>query len=186
MRKRVAPCSMAMMLLVCLCLPAGGIRAEVLSSSPYGFLVKSGVRVGDVPGRVYEALVDRIGEWWDPQHTFSGDARNLSLEARPGGCFCEDLPCGGGVRHMEVVFVAPDSVLRVTGALGPLQGSGLAGSMTWSFRREGDSTAAELTYGVGGYFEGDLAKAAAAVDAVLGAQLLRLKACVEGKKAGYD
>ena len=52
------------------------------------------------------------------------DAKNLSIDARPGGCFCEKLPNGGGVEHARVVYVAPREVLRLSGALGPLQGVG--------------------------------------------------------------
>jgi hypothetical protein len=66
----------------------------------------------------------------------------------------------------------------MTGAMGPLQGSGLAGSMTWSFQAAGDSTIADLTYSVGGY-HGDLRQITPIVDLVLRSQLLRLKAFVE-------
>jgi uncharacterized protein YndB with AHSA1/START domain len=156
--------------------PAG---AAVLSSAPAGFLVKDQAMIGAAPDRVFTALTAHIGEWWDPAHTFSRDARNLSLDPRPGGCFCETLPNGGGVRHLEVVFVAPGETLRLTGALGPLQGSGLAGSMTWALQAAGDSTRVDLDYSVGGYYEGGLTEMAPLVDSVLLAQLLRLKRFVE-------
>ena len=81
------------------------------------------------PENVYAALTGKVGSWWNPEHTYSHDSRNLSIDARPGGCFCEKLDNGGGVEHMKVVLAWPGRMLRMTGALGPLQGSGLAGSM---------------------------------------------------------
>jgi uncharacterized protein YndB with AHSA1/START domain len=156
-----------------------GSEADVRSSSDFGFIVKSEATVAGAPETVFNTLVGDIARWWDPAHTFSGDSGNLSLEAKPGGCFCERLPNGGGVRHLEIVFVSPGKTLRLIGALGPLQGSGLAGSMTWSFGADGDSTKVELTYGVGGYYQGDIQELAPIVDSVLRGQLLRLKSYVE-------
>ncbi len=154
-------------------------RSEVLSSSTSGFLVRNEAAVGCDPDSAYNSLVRNIGFWWDPSHTFSGDSRNLSLEATAGGCFREVLPNQGGVRHLEVVFVSPGKTLRMSGALGPLQRSGLAGSMTWSFVESSDSTTVELRYSVGGYYEGDIQKIAPVVDSVLRGQLMRLKAFTE-------
>ena len=37
-------------------------------------------------GEVYDALVGQIGSWWNPEHTYSHDAKNLSIDPRPGGC----------------------------------------------------------------------------------------------------
>lgn len=85
-------------------LPAVRARAAVVEASSGGFLVSSEAMVGASPDDVYAALVEGIGSWWDPEHTFSGDSKNLSLDAKPGGCFCETLPGGGGVRHLEVVY----------------------------------------------------------------------------------
>lgn len=168
--------------LVLLLAAAGRAEARVMHSSPSGFLVGGEATVGAARDSVYRALVDHVAEWWDPAHTWSGDAGNLTLEAIPGGCFCEGLPGGGGVRHLEVVYVAPGELLRLTGALGPLQESGLAGSLTWSFTTSGDSTRVGLAYSVGGYMAGGIQELAPLVDAVLGSQLLRLKAWTETGK----
>ena len=153
--------------------------ADVVSRSSSGFRVKSEAIVGGAAENVYDILVKRIDRWWDPAHTFSGDSRNLTLDAKPGGCFCESLPNNGGVRHLEVVFVSPGKSIRMIGALGPLQDSGLAGSMTWSFQEHDDSTKVELSYSVGGHYQGDIHKLAPIVDSVLHTQLLRLKAYAE-------
>ena len=154
-------------------------RAAVVDSTQAGFLVRSEAVVGAAPDSVYRALVRRIGDWWDAEHTFSGDSHNLSLDATPGGCFCESLPQGGGVRHLTVVFASPGRRLRLIGALGPLQGAGVAGSLTWSLSPAPGGTRVELDYSVGGYYPGGLATLAPAVDTVLGEQLTRLKRFVE-------
>jgi hypothetical protein len=161
--------------LVALLLLATGAQAEVVDVAATGFLVKDVAVVGAPPDRVYAALTGHVAEWWDSAHTVSGDARNLSLDAKPGGCFCETLPGGGGVRHMTVVFVEPGRTLRLVGALGPLQAAGLSGSMTWGLQAAGDSTRVDLAYSVGGYFHGDFATLAPLVDTVLNGQLQRLK-----------
>jgi len=156
-----------------------GAGADVVSSSEAGFIVRSVAVVAAPAAEAYDALAMHIAYWWDPAHTYSGDSKNLSLAAVAGGCFCERLPGGGSVRHLEVVYVSGGKMLRMSGALGPLQGSGLAGSMTWTFAASGDSTKVELAYVVGGYFEGDLREMAPLVDSVLSGQLARFKLFVE-------
>jgi len=158
-------------------------HAEVASSAPSGFIVKTDAVVAVSPDSMYATLVHHVSEWWDPEHTFSGDAGNLSLDAKPGGCFCEALDDGGGVRHLQVVYAAPGKVLRLTGALGPLQGWGLSGSLTFSFEVRGDSTLARMQYAVGGYMEGGLEEIAPIVDGVLRGQFMRLKAFAESGQA---
>ncbi len=157
------------------------VRAEVVDSQPFGFTVRDSVEVAASPERVWRALGD-IGHWWDPAHTYSHDARNLSLTLRPGGCWCEILPSGGGVVHMTVVFVKPGEALRTVGALGPLQADGAVGSMTWTLKPDGDHTRLTMTYDVGGHANGGLAALAAPVDAVLAEQVARLKAYAEAAK----
>ena len=122
---------------VVLALGAGWASGEVLDSSAGGFTVKSTIPIQASPDAVYRALVHDIGQWWDPEHTFSGDSHNLSIEEKPMGCFCEKLPNQGGVRHMEVVRFAPGKTLVMTGALGPLQTMAVAANMTIQISRQG-------------------------------------------------
>lgn len=150
--------------------------------TPTGFLVKFEVNVNSPAAKVYDALVSQIGSWWDPQHTYSSDAKNLSIDARPGGCFCEKLPDGGAIEHLRVIYVAPRKVLRLSGALGPLQASGVAGSMTWKLTGGNDSTLVQLTYSVGGFIDGGFERVAPAVESVLREQFDRLKLFVETGK----
>ncbi len=147
-----------------------------------GFLVKLETDVHASPAKVYEALVRQIGLWWNPEHTYSHDAKNLSIDARPGGCFCEKLPNGGGVEHLRVVYIAPGEAVRFSGALGPLQASGVAGSMTWKLIGDADNTHIRLSYNVGGFIDGGFEKMAPAVESMLSDQLNRLKLFVETGK----
>jgi uncharacterized protein YndB with AHSA1/START domain len=150
--------------------------------TPNGFLVKFEVSINAPAAKVYDALVGQVGSWWNPEHTYSHDAKNLSIDPRPSGCFCEKLPNGGGIEHLRVVYVAPPQIVRFSGALGPLQASGVAGSMTWKLTGGPDTTRLELSYSVGGFIDGGFEKIAPAVEAMLHEQLDRLKLFVETGK----
>jgi uncharacterized protein YndB with AHSA1/START domain len=165
--------------LVTLSVP-GALAAEPVSQN--GFAMHTEVSVSAPPAKVYDALVGQVGRWWNPDHTFSGDASNLSIDPRPGGCFCEKLPDGGGVEHMRVIYVAPRALLRMSGAPGPLQAWGLAGSMTWTLTAVPEGTKVEMSYSVGGFIEGGFEGIAPAVEAVLSEQVHRLKRYVETGK----
>jgi len=168
-------------ILICLML-AGTPARSTPEVAPNGFLVKLDVSVKAPAAKVYEALIGQVGSWWNPEHTYSHDAKNLSIDARPGGCFCEKLPNGGGIEHLRVVYVAPPQVVRFSGALGPLQASGVAGSMTWKLTGGQNTTQLELSYSVGGFIHGGFGKIAPAVEAMLREQLDRLKLFVETGK----
>jgi len=155
------------------------VRAEVVSSAANGFEVRAQVELNATPEVVYKALVEKVGSWWDPAHTWSQDASNLSIDARPGGCFCERLPDGGGVAHMTVVYASPGKLLRMTGALGPLQAMGLGGALSWEFKDSGTGTTLVQTYRVGGYSPSPLTELAPIVDSVMLGQLQRLERFVE-------
>lgn len=159
----------------------GFAAAEVIASSDIGFEIKRTVEVKAPPAQVRAATLD-IGRWWSSEHSFSGQASNMSIDA--AGCFCEKLP-DGIVRHMQVVYSAPDA-LRMFGALGPLQTEGAAGHLSLEFGKAPDPARTSLTlrYVVGGYARGGLAKTwAAPVDTVLGEQLVRLKRLAETGRA---
>jgi uncharacterized protein YndB with AHSA1/START domain len=156
-------------------LAPGWAAAEVADASPNGFTVKITLNIQASPDTVYSKLVGNTGDWWDPSHTFSGDSHNLTIEAKPGGCFCEKLPDGGGVRHMEVANLAPGKQLVLTGALGPLQSLAATGSMTIRFSPLERGTKLEVAYTVVGYLPAGMNTWAAPVDGVLKAQFSRLK-----------
>lgn len=155
------------------------VGAEVTSTAAAGFVSEHVLSIAAPRAVVFRALTDEVGKWWDPQHSYSGDAANLTIDARPGGCFCERLN-DGGVAHMTVAFVQRDSVLRMLGGLGPLQALAVSGSMTFSLTDQPDGTTRlQYRYAVGGYSPDGLESLAQPVDQVQLGQLQRLKRFVE-------
>jgi hypothetical protein len=154
-------------------LAAGPAGAAVASAGGAGFALHHEITFPGAPAAAWARLV-APSTWWASEHTYSGDARNLALAAVPGGCWCESLPGGGFVRHMDVLYAAPGRALRLYGGLGPLQGMGASGAMTFVLKPDGATTRIVVDYVVSGYVAGGFEKIAVAVDAVLGEQLASL------------
>ncbi len=156
---------------------AAPAAAEVKSASATGFETETRARVPVSPAEAYTALA-RIGHWWQSAHTYSGDATNMTLELRAGGCFCETIPADGGtIEHGRVIYARPGQQLRVSGALGPLQAEAVTGTLTWTLGPADGGTEIVMTYVVGGYVRGAGAEPLAPlVDQVLAAQLEGLRA----------
>lgn len=176
----MARTSVVVLLFACVGLAAPNARADVADRSPSGFTIKTTVAVAASPQRIYEDLVN-VGAWWDKEHTYSGDAKNMTLVAQAGGCFCEKVPGGGSVEHGRVVNVSPGKLLRLSSALGPLQQLAVMGSLTWSIEpaKQGTGSTLTMTYAAGGYAPGGLDTLADVVDSVLSGQVKRLKAYAE-------
>ena len=102
------------------------------------------------------------------------------MAMRPGGCFCEALPDGGGAEHARVIHVAPNRLLRLSGALGPLQQGAVTGTLSFEMTGEGQGTALVVRYVVSGYTGMDGATLAPLVDGVIGEQAAGLKRAAEG------
>ena len=161
-----------------LALPAFG---EVLEVDALGFVSGHAIEVDAVPQRVFEALTAEIGDWWDPAHTYSGDAANLELG--PAGhapseqaCLCERLVDGGYVVHMRIDAWRPGRMLRLSGGLGPLQALGVVGSMTFELEATHEGTRLIYRYAVTGRGISDWAEP---VDRVQRGQLARLARYLE-------
>ena len=157
------------------------VRADVSAVSDAGFVSEHTVILAAPPAEAYQALTAQISQWWDAAHSYSGKAENFSLDATAGGCFCEQLPGGGSVMHMMVVYADPGVLLRLVGGLGPLQGMGVSGSMDFALEpnpasADGSSTLLQYRYVVHGYVPGGMEAFASAVDQVQLGQLLRLQA----------
>ncbi len=157
----------------------GSASAEVLDSAPGGFSLVHEVTIEAPRAVVWRAAVGSIGDWWSSDHTISGDASNMSIDAVPQGCFCEAIGEHAGVVHLTVTFVNPEVLLRLTGGLGPLGLLGVDGNMTWEFFDAGEATRVRFAYVVGGYRPGGLDTIAGPVDFVIGEALMRLKAHIE-------
>jgi hypothetical protein len=154
--------------------------AEVVSVAGNGFEIRETVHTAASSDKVYAALL-LPARWWDSDHTFSGSAANLVLDARAGGCWCETLPGGGSVEHLRVVYVSPGKTLRLRGALGPFQGLAVDGVMTWSVKSGADGTDVSFTYSIGGYSKDGFDELSKMTDHVLGEQLQRFKKLADGE-----
>ena len=167
---------------------AAPAQADVVLKADNGFVVRNFVEVTASPVEVWRALIDPA-KWWSNEHTFSGDAANLTLDPAAGGCFCErlptsnplakDLPAGqreGGVQHMRVIYAEPLRAMRMTGALGPLQSEALTGTLTMTLKPVGSGTRILWEYVVGGFMRYKTDEIAPAVDKVLVGQLTSLAA----------
>lgn len=150
------------------------LNAEVIDKADQGFHLESKVTVNHSAEDAYQQFL-KVGEWWNGDHSWFGSAENFSLEAKAGGCFCE-VQGDQQVEHMRVVFVNPNKEMRWVGGLGPLQGMGLSGTMTWKFEADEDNKATTIThsYVLHGYSKQGLKDLAEIVDKVQTEQLMRL------------
>ncbi|QCI94444.1 SRPBCC family protein [Novosphingobium sp. EMRT-2] len=158
--------------------------AEVTAQSDVGFVVREVADVSATPAETWRAMT-APGAWWSSAHTFSGSGTNLSLSPTVGGCFCERFPPpkgtpatqpAGGVQHMRVIYVEPNRVLRLSGALGPLQSEALTGTLTMALRATDTGTHITWEYVVGGYMRYKVDQIAPAVDRMLAEQISLLAA----------
>lgn len=158
---------------------AAPASAEVLSADPHGFEVQEIVNLV-VPQPKAFAAFGQVGQWWSKDHSYSGDASRLSLQMRPGGCFCETLDGGGGVEHMRVTYLKPGEELVMTGSLGPLLYQATAGVMDVKVERIAGGSRVTMNYRVAGFAKGDGDKLAPLVDQVLAEQMKRFRVYAAG------
>src|SRR5690606_36932355 len=108
--------------------------------------------VAATPDQAWRALT-RLPRWWGSAHTYSGDARRLIFEPRAGGCWCERWGEGQSVEHARVVLVMEHEgvrTLRAVGGLGPLQGLGATGILTFTVAPHASGAKITMTYRVSG------------------------------------
>lgn len=166
--------------LVALTTPAS---AEVASVSDAGFVIRLEREVAAKQSEAW-ALLIAPGKWWSSDHTYSGDAANLYIDAQATGCFCEKLPRPkgapesqriGSVEHMHVVYAdPPQGVLRMKGGLGPLQGESATGTLTITIQPRPEGSRITWEYVVGGFIRMKNEDIAPLVDKVLSEQIERL------------
>ncbi len=158
--------------LLALILWSGPATAQVTARSDSGFTLTY-ERPVMASSEAILAAVGRPGDWWSDAHTYSGAARNIVVDLRPGGCWCEALP-GGGVKHAEVVLVWPEQgMVRFDAPFGPLQSIGADAVLTMSWKGIDGAQGRLLrwTYVVNGTGAGAMADG---VEAVLAEQFRRL------------
>lgn len=161
---------------------AAPAAAEVTGGGPDSFVSRHEVVVKASPKEVWLALISPA-TWWTSEHTWSGEAANLTLTPQAGGCFCEKIPevdepgrftLEGSVEHMRVIQAYPERALRMQGALGPLQSEPVTGILTIAISEVEQGTRIVWEYNVGGPMRYELPVIARAVDGVMGLQIQSL------------
>jgi len=158
--------------------PAG---AAVIGADSHGFELRHTLDLPLPPAQAIAAF-GQVGSWWSKDHTYSGDSARLSLQLRPGGCWCERLDGGGGVEHMRVAYYQPGERIVLTGGLGPLLFEGTSGVMDVRATKTTTGSQLVINYRVAGFARGNGTEMALAVDQVLRMQIERLR--VHGIKRG--
>lgn len=154
--------------------------AEVKAASDSGFNSIHIATVNATPEEVWKRLL-APKDYWNKAHSWSGSSAGFYIDAQANGCFCElfqetdangKLKTVGSVEHMRVIFAQPGKVLRMQGALGPLQSEAVIGTLTVAMEpsKENGSTRVSFSYVVGGYMRYKVSEIAPAVDKVLGEQ----------------
>lgn len=156
------------------------VRAEVKATSDSGFNIVHITSVAATPEEIWKRLL-APKDWWNEAHSWSGSRAGFYIDAQANGCFCElfqekgadgKLKTVGSVEHMRVIFAQPGKVLRMQGALGPLQSEAVIGTLTVAMEpaKDGKTTKVSFSYVVGGYMRYKVAEIAPAVDRVLAGQ----------------
>jgi uncharacterized protein YndB with AHSA1/START domain len=139
--------------------------ADVKLAAPDALVIEHRFAIAATPDAAWQALV-HPERYWPDDHTWSGDASNLSLVPDAGGCFCERWP-GGSAEHGRVIMAIPGKVLRFRGALGPFQEMGATGVMTVTLAASATGTEAVVTYRLFGNASHRLGDMASGVDPVV-------------------
>ncbi len=155
--------------------------ADVIQSAPDGFQLK----LEETSSLSADALFSKIGNlpaWWASDHTYSGDAGNLSLaDMKPGQLWLERWD-HGQVQHGRVIAVtnaSNEKMIRFEAALGPLQEIGVNAVLTIKVTPEDKPETPHLStvrfdyYVTGASFQ-KLDQWAADVDSVLSQQIKTL------------
>jgi hypothetical protein len=155
-------------------------NAEVKATSDSGFNVVHIASVDATPDAIWKRLI-APKDWWNKAHSWSGSSAGFYIDPQANGCFCElfqekgtdgKLKTVGSVEHMRVIFAQPGKVLRMQGALGPLQSEAVIGTLTVAMEpaKDGKTTKVSFSYVVGGYMRYKVPEIAPAVDKVMGEQ----------------
>ena len=155
-------------LALCIALLPPPAYAEVVQSAPDGALIEHHFQVRATPAEAWQSLI-HPERWWPEDHTWSGSRGNLGLQPVAGGCYCETWS-GGSVEHARVIMAVPGRLLRMRGALGPLQDMAVSGVLTARLEPNGHGTDAIVTYRLSGDASHKLDEFVPIVDAVIGQQ----------------
>ena len=147
--------------------------AEVVSSSDSGFVLSHEATSELAPDALFARMMDP-STWWDPEHSYSGKAANLSMGNRAGDYWREDW-AGGSVIHGQVLQVINGQMLMLSAPFGPLAATGA--ECIWTIRiTQGENGGTKIisSHTVVGGPDSGLAAMAGPVDFVMGNGINRL------------
>ena len=137
----------ALAMSIALLLPLAA-AAEVKQSAADGAIIEHHFQVSASPDVAWSALT-HPERWWPSDHTWSGSAANMRLQAEAGACFCENWG-ENSAEHGHVVMAVPGKLLRINGALGPLQDMAVTGVLSIKLAAKDGGTEATVTYRLSG------------------------------------
>lgn len=147
-------------------------HADVVDASGDHYVLKHEGRSTLSPADLWARLI-KPETWWHPDHTYSGDAGNLSLEPVAGGLWREEWQ-DGSVLHGEVLNAVPGKLLRLDAPFGPLQGMGVSVVWTISIKPDGEGSLVTFDEIANGSSSSKLDALAPAVDGVKAEAMRRL------------
>lgn len=152
-------CAIVAMLSFC-----ASAQAEVLEASDSHFVLRHEATDSRRPDELWARLIEPAA-WWHPEHTYSGDAANLSLDPVAGGLWLERW-AGGSIAHGVVILVQDGVLLRMNAPFGPLQETGAYTVWTITISADGDGSRVVFDEVATGHPGAGLDELAAAVDFV--------------------
>lgn len=156
------------------------VAAEIVSRSENAFTLKFEGQTRLGPAGVADAFSE-VEQWWDPAHSYTGDAANLSLDLTPGGCWCEAMPDGVLFDHGRVVSAVYGEI-RLHAPFGPLRDMATRSDLIVTWPLVGGVVTPAWTFIVEGPGVGALAEP---VDGVIGGGFARWIAHMDARAAAF-
>lgn len=147
-------------------------QANVLEANPGHYSLRQEATSDLAPDAMWNRLI-HPETWWHPDHSYSGNSGNLSLEATAGGGWRETWD-SGSVEHGRVLQVQTGRMLRLDAPFGPLQELGVQVVWTITIEPFGDGSKVTFTEIANGTNASKLDALAPAVDFVKTEAIKRL------------
>ena len=149
-------------------------HADIVEASDSHYVLRHEATSSLASDALWQRLV-KPASWWHPDHTYSGDADNLSLDVRAGGLWRETWD-GGSVVHGSILFLEDGKSMRLYAPFGPLQGLGVY--TVWTITVSADGAGSKVVFDEisSGAPSADLDELAKAVDYVKTEAITRLVA----------
>lgn len=146
--------------------------AEITASAPDHYTLHHEAVSALSPEDMWDRLL-QPDIWWHPDHSWSGDAANLSLTPEAGGLWREDWD-GGSVSHGVVLGVIEGKSLTLDAPFGPLQS--MAVNVVWTISIEAEAGGSRVIFDetANGSSASGLDQIATAVDGVKAEAIRRL------------